>query len=193
MMPFLKGLTGSLVNPMASIWGVHATWKMALAGALHVLYPFLAIGIAWIALRAVNRRSPVSQALNTKDHASVSFSSRALVAAIVSIVGIPLLFFIVNSIFILIESLTSAPKSAAELLQLSQRPGFAWVLDHPIPAIHHAYAATIYFYSSLSAALLYVLSIPISRALVGFLGREAVVRAVSAFLTIAGILIAVLC
>ncbi|MCK4393756.1 hypothetical protein KAX17_12705 [Candidatus Bipolaricaulota bacterium] len=193
MLPLLSGIAGSLVNPMAAVWGAHTTWKMVLAGALYVLYPAFVLWIAWLATRAILKQTSLfagpADIGKIADPRSVR---RVSIAGLIALAGIPLLYFIANSIFILVESLAIPPMTPADLIRLSQEPGYGWVLFHPSPAIHHAYAATTFFYTSAVAALLFACSAPISRWLIRLLGRPSLVRAISGTVSIVSVILAIL-
>jgi len=192
MMPLVKLVTGSLVDSAASIWGAHSIWKMWLAGSLHVLYPVAVIGVAWLFTRQVlvREQGQFAEARQLSAPGIVD-KVRVPIAAVGSIVAIPLLLFLVNSLFILIESITVGAKGAADLLAYAQEPGNQWALIHPTPAIHHTYAAAAYFYASTASTLLFTLAVPASQALTSCLRQEVIVRAISAFLAATGILLAV--
>lgn len=193
MVPLIWGLTGSLVNPMAAIWGMYTSWKITLAGALHVLYPITVISVALIARRTL-RGTTLKLEVSTDGAGggTLPTTKRSALAGALSLAALPLILFTGNSAFILVESLTTPAKSIAELAALSQVPGYEWVLLHPTPAIHHAYAATTYFYASVIAALLFTLSGAGSRRLLHLLQRPILVQAVSAALVVTGIALALL-
>jgi hypothetical protein len=191
MMPIIGAITGSLVNPMAAVWGSHTAWKIVLAGALHVGYPITAFSIGFLAIRKINR-DPTRHSLalprtrtNSPSH-RWSDCKRALGFA-----ALPILFFVANSVFILVESLTTPAKSYGNLVILAQVPGFEWVLEHPTLAIHHTYAATAYFYSGALAALFLIASSSVSKRLLVLIQREDLAKGVSAVLVVGGLALAI--
>jgi hypothetical protein len=192
MVPLIRGLTGSLVNPMAAIWGMHMSWKITLAGALHVLYPITVISVALIATRLL--RGPILKLEVSTDGArgaTLPTTKRSALAGALSLAALPLILFVGNSAFMLVESLTEPSLTSVELLAQAQVSGWEWLLLHPSGSIHHAYAATTFFYAGLATAMLFILADPMARKAVQLFGRPHLMRAISSIVSISGIVIAI--
>jgi len=186
---------GSLVNPMAALWGAHSGIKIALASALFVAYvpgSLLALRLARrVAGSARRERAPrgvVDGFRNVRSEA-VAWALGQVAGARVLVLG----WFLVQACYLVYVAISYPhPLSATGASALASTPGYDWVLIQPTLAIHHTYAAASFFTLNLLSLFILITALPAARAFVHWIGQPRILRGVSAVSALAGLVLAIL-
>jgi len=185
--PFLiRILYGSLVNPMAALWGTHSVVKVSLASALFAAYlPCI--------LLLIRRVGSFARGLVETDGHGRALGQRALHPSglpvwlsteIVLLGTLALGAFFSQAALLVYEAIRYPhPLSAQAAMEL---PGFGWVGKHHTPAIHHTYAAASFFTLNLLLVSVITTATSVVRRFVTWVGQPRILRRGSLMGVVAG-------
>ena len=149
------------VNRFASLWGVHAVWKLPIAALIPVVFPIL----AWLYLRRVERMC-------------LRLIGLGLAAVLWSL-----------SVGIVLSDWIAFPHPLEMLPPDLQ--GLDWVSIHHTPAIHHLYANATYLGFYVAAMIVLLWGRPFSAKLSAWMGSAKMLNIVSGLVLLVAIVIKV--
>jgi len=181
-------LEGSLVDPLAALWGDHSVLKVSIAGALYALYPLAILALGKASGSRWLWRALMQGAADRGRQGKCPAGRPVLNPA-----WLPAAYFIAQSVHLMITFVQYPHALGGEqLAAMSARPGYSWLLRHPTLAIHHTYAGATFLWTLILGTLLALYALPIAKAVVTASKRPKLMEYASIVLAIAGLLLAFL-
>jgi hypothetical protein len=151
----------SVVDPLAGWWGIHTTWKIALAATMLFMLP---IGAFFVSkLLAQGRVYAISEYSHAVSHAAPD-GKTSDTWHWSCFFGPYMVMFAISIIMVLCSFIAWPSYPTSEHIRWAiDELGFNWVQLHPTPAIHHTYATASFY----GVYLVYGLWLFFARAAVG--------------------------